>query len=217
MKYLEDGTEQSWQFANDIYEMGAHSKTVATVKLGKPIGKDVKKGVDVIGFSGNTGGDNVVIREVRGSVYEDTASTSLTLKMKYETSTIQSRYLDCQVGGNPDPNIDGCFAEESELLIEGFTSPVNYTYDVYKQNTNYRTIKQFSTDAKKLMYDPLTPPIPGIVDTRPYPTFNKFYEYYKVYAYADNWISSAFKKVPTKFEHGNADFTAYDDLGRLGM
>ena len=57
----------------------------------------------------------------------------------------------------------------------------------------------------------------GFVDNRPYPTFQKFCNYYKIYAYADNWITSAFNKVPTKFENGNADFTDYDDLGRLGM
>ena len=108
------------------------------------------------------------------------------------------------------------FAEQSELVIDGFGSPRTYTIDVYKDNKNFRTIKQFSTEAKKLMYDPINP-TSGTVDNRPYPTYLKFYDYYKVYAYADNWIHAAFKGVETEFEHGNADFTDYDDMGKLGM
>ena len=103
MSLLEEGTEQSWTQALDIYEQGAHSKSVATVKLDKPVGTLLKKGTDVIGFSG---GD--LIREVRGSLLEDVEATSFTLQIQYDTSSIQSRYNDCQVGGNPDPNIDGC-------------------------------------------------------------------------------------------------------------
>ena len=107
------------------------------------------------------------------------------------------------------------FAADSELLIEGLTTPVNYTYDVYKGNTNFRTIKQFSTEAKKLMHDPVDPN-DETLGNRPYPTFQKFYDYYEVYSYADNWINAAFNNIPTKFARGNADFTDYDPLGKVG-
>jgi len=69
-----------------------------------------------------------------------------------------------------------------------------------KKNFNGRTIQQFSTEAKDKMMD-----CPGC----PYKTYQKFFNYYGVDDYANQWILAAFNRGTTSFVKGRADFTKY--------
>jgi hypothetical protein len=82
-----------------------------------------------------------------------------------------------------------------------------YSYDPLKRNFNDRTLKGFSTQAKKKMYE---------CDGCPYSTYNKFYKYYGVFDYANEWILAAFKNDSTNFTKGNADFILYGMEGNAG-
>ena len=88
-----------------------------------------------------------------------------------------------------------------------------YTYDPLKDNKNERTLQSFSTKAEELMWDCQ---FGSSHSNCPYPTYSKFYQYYGVFDYGNQWIMAAFEKTQTKFSNGNADFSAYSDLGRVG-
>lgn len=47
-----------------------------------------------------------------------------------------------------------------------------------------------------------------------YVDFEKFYTYYGVYDYADQWVTAAFDGVRTQFTNGNANFGLYDVPGK---
>ena len=57
----------------------------------------------------------------------------LTIQMP----TLRSKtYVRCKVGGNNDPNIEGCFASNGTLTIEGFGDGQSYSYTPTTDNKN---------------------------------------------------------------------------------
>jgi hypothetical protein len=48
----------------------------------------------------------------------------------------------------------------------------------------------------------------------PYTTFEKFYQYYGAFDYANQWVMAAFAGEPTNFANGNANFRQYEFTGR---
>ena len=104
------------------------------------------------------------------------------------------------------------FASEGSVEIEG-VGILEYFYDPTKDNRNNRTLQGFSTQAKELMWDCQ---FGASHSNCPYPTYSKFYQYYGVFDYGDQWIQAAFEKKTTQFSNGNADFSAYTEAGRAG-
>ena len=45
------------------------------------------------------------------------------------------------------------FQQNGTITIDGIATPLEYEYDRLQHNSNLRTIQQFSTRAKELMYD----------------------------------------------------------------
>ena len=82
-----------------------------------------------------------------------------------------------------------------------------YAYAPLESNFNGRTIQGFSTQAKEKMLD-----CPGC----PYATYEKFFKYYGVEDYANQWILAALNKGPTNFAKGDADFGSYTSDGIAG-
>jgi hypothetical protein len=191
------GTDQSFETAKSIYSEGAHSKSIASITLNSGLLDPVPAKTPVSGKS--TSGVEVV-----GTTYEDYEAGATNIIVQYDTITVQSNYVGCQVGASPTPNTEGCFAESGTLSIEG-EGTFTYTYNVTSDNSNDRTIQGFSTEAQEKMHD---------CEFCPYVTYEKFYQYYGAFDYADQWVMAAFDGDSTSFANGNANFGQYDFTGR---
>lgn len=88
--------------AKSVYEDGAFSKSYAEITLGgNGLPYDIEKGAKFSGpatVSGTTTGAAIKAYNMGDKV----------IQVQYTTSEKQSTYVNCQVGGNPDPNLDGC-------------------------------------------------------------------------------------------------------------
>lgn len=95
------GTDEGKENAENVYRNGGHSKSYATVTLDAALDSAVPAGTEVIGQNEN--GD-----EIRGTVMSAAAAGANTLEVQYATTDRQETYVNCQVGGLPDPNLQGC-------------------------------------------------------------------------------------------------------------
>jgi len=195
---LATGTTQSIQQAKDVYEKGAFSKTVATVTVSPSLATAIAKGTKL---SGKTADGT----QVDGTLFEAYTANSGTLRFQYEVNSKQAQYVNCQVGANPDPNIEGCLATSGTLAIEGSVDSITYSYSQTTGNTNERTIRGFSTGAKAKMND---------CANCPYLMYEKFYKYYGEFDYADKWVQAAFALQKADFTNGDADFSLYGEAGQ---
>lgn len=193
---LSIGSEASFERARKIYTDGGHSKSVAVVTLSTPLTRGLPKFTQV-------SGTNEAGQAVYGKLYDNYPNGATTVEIQYKTTDIQASYVNCQVGGLPKPNLDGCFGASGTLDIDG--DEINYTYDPKTQNVNKRTIRKFSTTAEEKMYR---------CERCPYDTFGKFRDYYGFFDYADKWVDAAFDQGSTRFSKGNAQFTRYGFKGR---
>lgn len=192
-------TDQAYATAKAIYTLGAHSKSVATVTLSKGLDKIVKADTMVSGKSEDG-------TEIAGRMFEDAGVGATTVKIQYQTSDIQASYVGCQVGARPEPNTDGCFNASGSVTITG-DGTYTYTYNPLTNNNNGRTLQGFSTQAEEKMH---------ACANCPYVTYEKFYTYYGVFDYANQWVLAAFDGVATAFDNGNANFGSYGFDGRTG-
>ena len=175
---------------------GANSKSVATVTLSSPLSGPLNAKTEV---SGKTEDGT----EVTGTLFGDFPMGTSQIKVQYDTIGIQSNYVGCRVGSNPEPVLRGCLASSGELTIGSQTFA--YTYDALSDNGNERTLQGFSTSAEEKM---------ARCVNCPYATFEKFYQYYGQFDYANQWVMSAFDGRSTTFSNGNADFSGYTEVGR---
>ena len=83
--------------AMKVYSEGGHSKSYAELTLINPTpGQSYEKGTLVVGFTENLG-------DVGGTLMEDVewdgaGGKNVTVKIRYTTSDVQDKYVDCQVG-----------------------------------------------------------------------------------------------------------------------
>jgi hypothetical protein len=190
------GTSQSFAKAREIYEKGAHSKSIATVTLTQdPVGP-INEGTEVSGTTQSGA-------QVTGKVYAGVSSGQRSVQIQYDTISIQNEYVGCRVGANPEPMTTGCFGPSGSIIIGG--NSYTYNYDALTATSNGRTLQGFSTDAEEKMYR---------CTHCPYNTYEKFYEYYGEFDYADKWVQAAFDGKATTFSNGNANFQLYDFEGR---
>jgi len=177
---------------------------VAEVQFTQPIGTDISKGDAILGTDAD--GNQVI-----GKAYADYTSAATAMLIQYKTSDNQSTYVRCQVGAAPNPNIDGCFAASGDVTLNSSSNGNNdiitaaYTYDPLTNNINKRTLQGFSTDAERTM---------GTCDACPYLTFDKFYDYYGTYDYANQLVLAAFAGSNTNFQNFNNDFGVYEYEGK---
>lgn len=189
--------DDAYASAKAIYEEGAFSKSVATVTLGAPLASDVPKGTPIEGV-------NAEGVAVLGKAYEDNAAGATSIIIQYKTSDSQKNYVGCQVGANPNPNTDGCFAPSGSMTVDESVE-VTYSYDPLSDNGAKRNIAGFSTAAQKKMYE---------CTNCPYKVYEDFYNYYGEYDYAHQIISAAFNGESTNFKNFNNDFGLYGFDGR---
>lgn len=98
---LAAGTDEGKANARSIYTQGAFSKSYAEIVLDTPLANTLSKGVEVVGASADG-------TEIRGAVLDEAVSGDKIVRVQYSTSGVQESYVGCQVGGNPDPVLDGC-------------------------------------------------------------------------------------------------------------
>jgi hypothetical protein len=190
-------TVESYVTAKNIYREGAHSKSVASITLNSGLLNALPDATPVSGRSSSG-------VEVLGTTYEDYEAGTTDIVIQYDTITVQSNYVGCQVGASPTPKTEGCFAASGTLNIEG-EGTFTYSYNPTTDNNNDRTIQGFSTEAKEKMHD---------CEYCPYSTYEKFYQYYGAFDYADQWVMAAFDGQTTSFANGNANFSPYEFAGR---
>ncbi len=190
------GNDEAYAAAKRIYQEGAFSKNVASVRLTTALPVNAEKGTPISGVDAD---GNVV----SGKAYEDNVAGANTILVQYQTSDSQSNYVGCQVGANPNPNTKGCFAPTGSLTIGG--SSVGYDYDPLVDNVAKRTIAGFSTSAQKKMAE---------CANCPYATYKAFYDYYGEYDYANQIVLAAFDGSSTNFRNFNNDFGLYGFDGR---
>ena len=188
--------------AKRIYEEGGNSKSYALLTLDPALSAMVSKDAEVTGGVDNAG------QPLVGKVLEDAAAGSTTLKVQYPTSEVQATWSDCRVGGLPDPVITGCFEASGSIVVDGET--YGYTYTVATNNYNDRTIQGFSTKVAEKMR------VNGDAEGPYYYTFQKFYDFYGVFDYADAFVSAAFAGESVTLNDKTFDFSTYGAAGKAG-
>jgi len=191
------GNEDGFGAALRLYTEGAHSKSVAVVTLTMPLQIDVAKGTSFMGVDADG-------NQVAGKAYENNVAGATEVKVQYKTTDSQKDYVGCQVGASVNPNIERCFAASGSMTVNGSVE-VMYQYDVLSNNINKRSIQGFSTAAQKKM---------GECTNCPYKMYEKFYNYYGAYDYADQIVLAAFSSGKTTFKNFNNDFGNYGFAGR---
>jgi len=193
---LAAGTDEGMANAMKIYTEGAFSKSYAEITLDAALASPLPKGTDVKGTS--TNGD-----EIRGATQDEADAGDKIIRVRYRVTGVQESFVGCQVGGNPDPVLDGCFQPTGTMTIAAIGDQP-YSYEPTTGNKNARSLQGFSKQAKAKMYD---------CEKCPYKTYQKFYDYYKAYDYGDKWVLAAFNKAQANFENGSADFSSYTGDG----
>ena len=150
-------------------------------------------------------GRNADENQVVGKLFEDVASGATEVLIQYQTSDMQKSYVTCQVGASQAPMTDGCFVASGTVDIDGIGEDLSYTYDVLTDNINKRSIQGFSTGAQKKMAE---------CDSCPYKMYQKFYDYYGQYDYANQLVLAAFSGSKTNFDNFNNDYGLYGFDGK---
>jgi len=119
-----------------------------------------------------------------------------------------SNSLLCRVGGNPEPQLDGCLiGPKGGLLVQGYVGAVDYTYDPITDNKLTSTLMGYSEEEGEAM----------LADPTGYVEYAHYYQYYGQLDYGHHWIDSAFHQRKTdytthdKLLHGNEDFSLYNE------
>ena len=89
--------------AQDVYERGVSSMSYAELTLEEPLATALEKGTLVMGTSVNG-------TQARGTLMEPYSDGSQVIKVVYEVSDVQDSYVNCRVGGAPEPYmiLEGC-------------------------------------------------------------------------------------------------------------
>jgi len=193
---LSVGSDGSFEKAWNIYSRGGHSRSTAILSLETPLTLGLRENTLVSGLTENG-------LSVTGKLFDNYPNGISTIEIQYTTTDSQESYVGCQVGGLPNPSLDGCFARNGTLAAEG--TYLNYTYDPKVMNINKRTIRKFSTTAEKELYR---------CENCPYVTFAKYRNYYGDFEYADSWVDAAFDGDWTTMSKFNAYFGNFGFKGR---
>lgn len=188
-------THQGRDNAKKIYSEGSYSKSYARLLLdgtsGLPV--DLAKGAELLGETGDG-------RQVLGKTLKDAKRGATTIDFQYHASSVQAHWTDCHVGGNPNPNLNGCLAPRGGIEV-GELGTFSYTYNPRENNYNARSLQTLSTKSEEKMF--------VCDDGCPYPTYLKMHEYYGIVDYGNRWIMAAFNKTNAGYVQSDANFGIY--------
>lgn len=170
MQQLALGTRTSYTLAERLYKEGAHSQPVARITLDEPLSQYVPVGTVSQGVALKVT-EGMDAQHVLGTVLRPANIGDTKMIIAYQVNQFQDSYVGCQVGANPSPLTDGCFASSGTMNFPDLSvdAEVQYSYNVSIDNLNNLTIRSFSTKAQEMMAD---------CDTCPLPDFEKFHSYY---------------------------------------
>lgn len=194
--------QDNFEKARKVYEYGGHSKTIATLYLNVTELADIPLNLPVNGLA-------VDGSQVSGKVYEKPKQTGdrvFEMKVQYDTSKVQSDYMNCKVGGLDVPITNGCFAATGSLNVGNIYATMDYSYDPTTDNKNDRTIKSLSTSAEEQMKPSYSSTEVTVGDDGFFVHFQKFVDYYGTPFYGDDFVTSALNGLKTDFTNGNVDF-----------
>jgi hypothetical protein len=100
--HLQKGTNTAYKSAERVYREGAFSKPVAELIFHDPLNQHIPKGTSVIGDAVANG------TEVNGTVLHGAFKGDGHVLVQYDISHVEESFAQCQVGGNPKPNTQGC-------------------------------------------------------------------------------------------------------------
>lgn len=192
-------TTEGFADAERVYKDGGNSKSYAVIELDSGLSSAVAQGAPVSAMS--VDGDAVT-----GAMYQDYSAGETNIKIQYDISDDATNHVKCKIGGLPmaEQVEGGCFQGGGEITIDN--EAYTYNYNVQTDNQNGRTLRGFSTAAKKKMYD---------CENCPYPEHNAFFEYYGIHDYGDQWVSAALDGTAVSgFNNYNANFNSYGLEGR---
>jgi len=186
-------TEESFKLARKVYYEGGNSKAYAVLTL------EAEPSAVI------TSGTALEVEGVKGEAYAE--SSGKTLKFKYPIGETQKDHQLCKVGGLPtdDQVKDKCLPATGNVTYGSTT--IKYDYDIDNDNKNGRTLRGFSTAAEKKMWK---------CDRCPYKEYQKFYDWYGNFDYADRWVTAALDGTKADFagKPGQVDFAQWGLTGR---
>ena len=100
--HLKLETNTGYKIAERVYREGGYSKPVAEIQFPIGLPEDILEGTPVTGEG--VANDTTVT----GTVYKRADKGETLLLVRYDIGEDQDSYVQCQVGGNPNPNTDGC-------------------------------------------------------------------------------------------------------------
>lgn len=196
--------KKEFDAAWEIYDKGGYANSVATVHLAAPLEAPLNGGTPVEGF-------DLWGYPTRGRIVDRRIVGETAIDVEYEPGE------SCYIGGlGRNADYQGCFApngtlrifDDDEAAAANTTSTVlSYAHDRDSETRNRNTLRSYSATAKTRMVDCQNCP-------REHRTYQKFYEYYGSYTYADDWIAAAFRGLSTNLERGNAVFNRYGSKAR---
>lgn len=196
--------ESGFRIAQRVYQEGAYSRPAAELILNQPLEVDIPAGTEVIGPVY----DDQTFTLVKGIVHDDTKAGDNVLDVLYNIRDDQDDYVDCLAGANPDPVFGGCFAEQGTAELPELQLSLDYSYNVWSGNVNYRSFQKESLYARDRLYD---------CHNCPKVDYSKFVDYYGIYDYADHIIIRAFQADETDMQMGNQDFRGFGWAGRRAI
>lgn len=156
---LIDESNEGFGLAHNYYAEGAHSLSVATLRLALPLSKLLLKGAEVTG-------EDEYNHDVTGILYQDASANSQVLLFQYQPKEGDTKL--CRVGALPvdDQIVNGCLVREGTVNVASTGEIIAYTYDPYVDNNNGRTLQSFSLSAKTKFYECQNCPYPDFLKVR---------------------------------------------------
>ena len=231
--------------AKAIFLQGEHTDPYAILTFDEPIKRDeilahVPGTLDTeIHASGSTEDGtsivgNVVIPFKPGDDGNYKSKTILkkgqtTVRIGYDHNVHHVHPKLCAVGAREEPVLDGCFASEGGLIIDGYGLWENYKYNPLTDNGFLSTLHSFNEfhhdnihNVNGHVHEDTNDGIhygKSSMTTHKVPIdLHRYFMYYHQMNYGNHWIDAAFDGVPTSFSLkaviGNTDFSLLSQTGR---
>jgi len=222
--------DSNWQEkAMEVYEKGMHAGVFAQLMLRPAIDRPVAltKPVESV-YDGNSitfdrqhhdvyelnvlGGNDSYDTPINGIVRTEDADNFMVGTVKL--TVFYPEESKCLAHGS----IEDCFAgPEGGIILQGYGA-IDYTYNPRTSNKFQYSLKGYSeSEGMRMVYCELHR---NSKHCSSYEEYHRFFDYYGLLDYGNEWITSAFNKQSTqhntklKLAHGSVDFSKFSDRSR---
>jgi len=200
--------EVEYKYATRVYEKGGFSDSYAELMLLEPLPWDTDMGANVTGKTGSAPSS----AHVTGTLMKNhPAGYKGKIKVLYPVQDDLVEYMQCQVGGRPDPFYHGCFTGAGSITFEGHEDiPIKYQYYPSEGNINGRTLHSMAAaEGNKFR---------ACGSCGYFPEFQKLVDYYDDPLAPNHMVMAAVEGTATNFAHKaertNMDFSAATPVAR---